>query len=177
SNLITFFIVATTAATLYKNGIFDIETPQQASLALKPLAGQLASLLFAIGIIGIGLQSIPVLAGSVAYAVAETFGFEEGLFKNFNRAKLFYLTIAASIIIGVLINMLNINIIAALYYSAIINGVISVPLIFIIMKAANDVRVVGKNTSPWRLKFFGWLAFGFMLIAVILMFASLLKLI
>lgn len=177
SNLITFFIIATTAATLNKNGIFIIETPQQAALALKPLAGQLAYLLFTIGIIGIGLQSIPVLAGSAAYAVAETFGFSEGLFKNFNRAKLFYFTIAISIIVGVLINIFNINTIQALYYSAIINGIISVPLIFVIMKVANDVKVVGKNTSPSGHKFFGWMAFCFMLIAVILMMAAILKVI
>ncbi len=177
SNLITFFIIATTAVTLNQNGIFDIKTPNEAALALKPIAGDLAFILFAIGIIGIGLQSIPVLAGSIAYAVAETFGLEEGLFKNFNQAKLFYLTIAFSIIVGVFINVFNINTIQALFYSAIINGVISVPLIFIIMKIANDKKIVGQNTSPPKLKFFGWLAFVFMLMTVTLMIASLLKII
>lgn len=176
SNLITFFIVTTTAVTLNKNGILNIETPQQAALALKPLAGDLTYLLFAVGIIGIGLQAVPVLAGGVAYAVSETFGFKEGLFQSFNRAKIFYLTIAVSTIIGFLINLLNINSMRALYYSAIINGIIAVPLIFIIMRLADDKRVVGVYKSPWKIKFFGWFTFFLMFIAALLMIIFLLGL-
>ncbi|MCL5675873.1 MAG: divalent metal cation transporter [Patescibacteria group bacterium] len=172
SNLITFFIVATTAATLHAQGITNIETPQQAALALKPLAGPLTYILFTVGIIGIGLQSVPVLAGSVAYAVSETLGVSEGLFKNFSRAKIFYSTIAFSTIIGTLINLFHINTIQALFYTAIINGIVAVPLIYIIMKLADDKRVVGENSSPKHIRFFGWLTFWLMLIAVVLMLGS-----
>lgn len=172
SNLITFFIVATTAATLHTNGITDIETPQQAALALKPLAGDLTYLLFTVGIIGIGLQAVPVLAGSVAYAVSESFGVSEGLSKPFSRAKMFYLALALATLVGVFINIFGINTIKALYYAAIINGVVAVPLIFIIMKLADNKKVVGENVSPSRIKFFGWLAFWFMLGAVVLMLGS-----
>ncbi len=177
SELITFFIVATTAATLHVNGITNIATPQQAALALKPLAGNFTYLLFTLGIIGIGLQAVPVLAGSVAYAVSEALGFSEGLSKTFNQARLFYLVIAGSTLLGMLINVLRINTIQALYYAAIVNGVVAVPLIFIIMKLANNPQVVGNNTSPKRFKFFGWLAFWFMLAAVILMLTAMLGII
>lgn len=177
SNIITFFIVVTTASTLHAQGITDIETPQQIAMALKPLAGDFAYFIFMVGIIGIGLQSVPVLAGSVAYAVTETFGFKEGLFKSFNRAKLFYIIIAVATFIGVLINLLGINTIQALYYSAIINGVIAVPLIFIILKLADNKDVVGNRTSPKAIKFFGWMAFFFILLATIMMFASFLKIV
>lgn len=172
SNLITFFIIATTAATLNKNGIINIETPQQAALALKPLAGDLTYLLFAVGVIGIGLQSVPILAGGVAYAVSETFGFQEGLFKTFNRARVFYMTIIISTGIGLLINLFHINAMQALYYAAIFNGVIAVPLIYIIMKMADNEKIVGRFKSPLRIKFFGWFAFIIMLLASLLMFMS-----
>ena len=101
SNLMTFFIILTAAATLHKNGVFDIETPQQAALALRPLVGNFAYLLFAVGIIGIGLQSIPVLAGSVGYAIADAFDLKEGLSKKFSKAKGFYLVIALATEVGV----------------------------------------------------------------------------
>lgn len=172
SQFITFFIIATTAATLHASGITNISTPQQAALALKPLAGDFTYLLFTVGIIGIGLQAVPVLAGSVAYAVSETLDVSEGLSKSFNKARIFYLTIAASTLIGMLINLLHVNTIQALYYAAIINGVVAVPLIFIIMKLANNPTVVGQNVSPKRIKFFGWLAFWFMLVAVVLMLGT-----
>lgn len=172
SEFITFFIIATTAATLHANGITSITSPQQAALALKPLAGNFTYILFTLGIIGIGLQAVPVLAGSIAYAVSEALGASEGLSKTFNHAKIFYLTIAISTLVGMLINLLHINTIQALYYAAIINGVVAVPLIFIIMKLADNKKVVGENVSPKHIKFFGWLAFWFMLGAVVLMLGS-----
>ncbi len=176
SNLMTFFIILTTAATLNKNGIFSINTPQEAALALKPLAGDFAYILFAVGIIGIGLQSIPVLAGSVAYAVSEALGIKEGLSKKFGEAKGFYLVIFVATIMGMLMNMFGVNTIQALYYSAIVNGVIAVPLIFIIIKLADDERVVdGFKTKKWA-KVFAWATFVFMALAVVLMvMATLLK--
>ena len=142
SNAMTFFIVLTTAATLHRNGVFNISTPQEAALALKPLAGDFAYLLFAFGMIGIGLQSVPVLAGSLAYAVADGLGIQEGLSKKFNQAKGFYLVIVLATFIGALMNLLGINTMQALYVAAVVNGVIAVPLIYIIIKMADVSMVV-----------------------------------
>ena len=169
SNIMTFFIILTTAATLHAHGITDIETPQQAALALRPLAGNFAYVLFAIGTIGIGWQSIPVLAGSVGYAVSEAFGLKEGLSNKFKKAKIFYVIIALATILGLVMNMLQINIIKALYYAAVINGIAAVPLIAIIIKLADDKRIVGKFKTRARNRILAWMTFGFMLISVVLM--------
>lgn len=169
SNLIALAIMLTTAGTLHANGIFSIDTPQQAAMALKPLAGNLAYLLFAIGIIGIGWQSIPVLAGSLAYALSESFGFKEGLSKKFSQAKFFYVIIAVATGIGFLINLAGINVMDALYYAAIVNGVASVPLIAIIIKVADDERVVGKFKTKKKHKFAALAALFFMTIGVLIM--------
>ena len=174
SNITSFFIIITTAATLHRNGIFNIETPQQAALALKPLAGPFTYLLFTIGIIGIGLQSVPILAGGVAYAFAEAFGFKQGLAKKLTEAKAFYFTIAAATLIGLAINLLRINAIAALYYAAIVNGIIAVPLIFIIIRLANDKRIVGEFKSKPIIKASSWAAFILMGLAVVLMMVQIL---
>jgi len=174
SNVMTFFIILTTAATLNKNGIFSIETPAQAALALKPLAGEFAYLLFAIGIIGIGLQSIPVLAGSVGYAMSDALGIKEGLSKKFSKARGFYTILAISTIVGLLMNLLGINTMQALYYAAIVNGVVAVPLIFIIIKLAGDKRIVGEFRSHKLNRIVAWITFVFMALAVILMIGSLL---
>ncbi len=156
SNVISACIVLTTAATLNQHGITDIETPQQAALALKPLAGNFAYILFALGIIGIGLQSVPILAGSVAYAISDAFGLKEGLSKKFYQAKAFYGIIAVAIIVGALMNIFGINPIKALYYAAIINGVVSVPLIAIIIKLADDRRIVGQFVSSRKNRYLAW---------------------
>jgi Mn2+/Fe2+ NRAMP family transporter len=169
SNLMTFFIILTTAATLHANGIVNIETPQQAALALKPLAGNFAYILFAIGIIGIGWQSIPVLAGSLGYALSEAFGLKEGLSKKFKKAKIFYLIIAVATIIGMAMNLLQINIMKALYYAAVINGMAGVPLIAIIIILGDDERIVGRFKTKKKNRIIGWITFGFMLISVLLM--------
>ncbi len=175
SNLIFLFIVLTTAATLHQNGIFDIETPQEAALALQPLAGNFAYLLFTIGIIGIGFESVPILAGAVAYAVADTFGFKEGLAKKFTEAKAFYLTIGLATFIGVLMNLIGINVIKALYYAAIVNCIVAVPLIAIIIKLASDERIVGKHkSSPWG-RNIAWLTFSFMGLASLAMIYNLIR--
>lgn len=172
SNLMTFFIIITTAATLHANGIFSIETPQQAAMALRPLAGDFAYLLFAVGIIGIGLQSIPVLAGSLAYASAEAFGMSEGLSKKFFQAKGFYLILILATLLGVLINLLGINTMQALYYAAVVNGVVAVPLIAIIIKLSSDKRIVGEHKTPKKWKAIAWMTFIFMAISVVMMFVS-----
>lgn len=172
SNTITFFIILTAAATLHKNGIFDIETPQQAALALKPLVGNFAYLLFSVGVIGIGLQSIPVMAGSTAYALSDALGIKEGLSKKFSRAKGFYLFLALATIVGLLINLFKINTIQALFYAAIVNGVLAVPLIFIIIKLAKDERIVGEYKTSKLNTVVAWITFGFMALAVVLMLAE-----
>ncbi|MBI4226594.1 Nramp family divalent metal transporter [Candidatus Roizmanbacteria bacterium] len=175
SQLIAYFIMLTTASTLHTNGITDIETPQQAALALRPLAGNFAYLLFAFGIVGIGLQSVPILAGSVAYSIAESFGFKEGLAKKLTEAKAFYLVIGLSTLIGALMNLLGINPIQALFYTAIINGIVAVPLIAIIIRIANDERIVGKYRSGKWGNIIGWITFAFMGSAVTTMFVSILR--
>jgi Mn2+/Fe2+ NRAMP family transporter len=173
SNAMTFFIILTTAATLHQNGIFSIETPQQAAQALKPFAGNFAYLLFSIGIIGIGLQSIPVMAGSTAYALSDAFGMKEGLSKKYSKAKGFYIFLSLAVVIGFLINLLHINTIQALLYAAIVNGVMAVPLIFIIIKLSNDKRIVGEFRSSKRSTVIAWMTFVFMGVSALLMVAGL----
>ena len=174
ANIIFFFIVITTAATLNRNGIFDIESPAQAATALRPLAGNLAYILFTIGIVGIGLESVPTLAGSAAYAIADTFGFKEGLAKKLTEARAFYAVIGLATIIGVLFNFIGINPVRALFYSAIINGIVAVPLIAIIIKIADDERIVGPYKNSTRGRIIGWTTFAFMGISAVLMLIYLL---
>lgn len=175
SNLITVSIILTTTATLFKNGINNIETPQQAALALRPLAGDLAYLLFTFGIIGIGLQSVPILAGSAAYAFAESFGFKEGLAKKFTEAKAFYVTIGLATVFGALMNLVGINAIKALYYTAILNGIVAVPLIAIIIKLADDKRIVGSYKTNKVGKIIAWITFVFMFLASTMMIIYLIR--
>lgn len=175
SNLITTFIILTAAGTLHAAGITDIESPQQAALALKPLAGNFTYLLFTVGIIGIGLQSVPILAGGVAYALAETFGFKEGLFRKFHEAKQFYLIIGAVTALGALINLSGVDSIHALYYAAIINGIISVPLIAIIIKLADNPKIVGRLKTEPRLKITSYTTLIFVTLASLLMIINLIK--
>jgi len=167
ANLVFFFIVLTTASVLFKNGITNIDSAEQAALALKPFAGQYAYLLFAAGIIGTGLLAIPVLAGSGAYALAEVMKWQEGLELKFSQAKGFYLVIAISIIVGLLLNFFRINPITALYYAAYLNGIIALPLLIVIMIVGNDPEIMGEETNPGYVKIFGWAAIIFMIAAVI----------
>ena len=169
SNMISFFIILTTAATLHVSGITNIETVQQAALSLKPLAGNFAYLLFAVGVIGIGWQAIPVLAGSVGYAVSETFNFKEGLSKPFLKAKAFYIIIALATAVGVVINLFHINIIQALVYAAVVNGIASIPLIFIIIKMSSNEKIVGKRKTQKINRVVAWITFIFITLSVCVM--------
>lgn len=169
ANLTFFFIVLTTAKVLNANGVTSIESAEQAAMALRPFAGDQAFLLFALGIIGTGLLAIPVLAGSGAYALAELMNWREGLENKFSRAKAFYCVITLSILIGLAINFIGINPMKALYYSAFLNGVIAVPLLFVIMVVGNDKRIMGRETHPAWVKVFGWAAFAFAAVAVLAM--------
>jgi NRAMP (natural resistance-associated macrophage protein)-like metal ion transporter len=163
ANIVFFFIVLTTAQVLFKNGVTNIESAQQAAEALRPLAGDYAYLLFAIGIIGTGLLAVPILAGSGAYALAEVMKWHEGLDKKFSRAKGFYMVIIVSIIFGLLLNLLNINPITALYWAAFLNGIISLPLLITIMVVGDDKKIMGRETNPVWVKIFGWGAIFFMI--------------
>jgi NRAMP (natural resistance-associated macrophage protein)-like metal ion transporter len=156
SNLVMFFIIAVCANTLFSNGITDIDTASEAARALAPLAGNFASLLFAIGIIGTGLLAIPVLAGSTAYAISESFGWKEGLYRKWKTAHAFYGVIIVSIIIGILINFIGIDPIKALIYSAIANGIIApVILIFIVLISANR-KIMGHFKNSLLINIIGW---------------------
>lgn len=156
AHLIFFFIILTTAQVLFKQGITDIETASQAALALKPLAGRQAFFLFSLGILGTGLLAIPVLAGSGAYALSELLKWKEGLEEKFSQAKGFYLIIIVSVLLGFLINFLGISPIKGLYYSAFLNGIVTVPFLVAILRIGNDKRIMGTETNPYWVKFFGW---------------------
>lgn len=162
ANVVFFFIVLTAAQTFFAHGMTDIESAEQAALALRPLAGDYAFLLFAAGIIGTGLLAVPVLAGSGAYALAEMMKWQEGLELKFSRAKGFYAVIALSILVGLSLNFFHVNPIRALYYSAFLNGIIALPLLIAIMVVGNDKKIMGDETHPAWVKFFGWLAIVFM---------------
>jgi len=147
SNLVMFFIILTTGAVLYKAGIRQIDTVEQAAKALEPLAGKLNYLFFAVGIIGTGLLAIPVLAGSLSYILAETFNWKEGLDKKFHEAKGFYITFIVSIIVGLFMNIFGISPIQALIYTAVLYGLTAPVLIVIIMHICNNKKVMGEFTN------------------------------
>ena len=172
SNLIALFIIVSTAATLNAHGVTNIQTSAQAAEALRPIAGVFTFALFAFGIIGIGLLSVPVLAGSGAYALGEALGWTTGLDRKPLDAKAFYGTIAVSTLIGVLINFVGLDPIKALFWSAVINGVVAAPLMAIIMLIAMRRDVMGAFVLPRALRAMGWLCTGTMAVAVVLMFAT-----
>jgi Mn2+/Fe2+ NRAMP family transporter len=147
SQVTTFMIIITAAATLHMSGIFDIETAPQAAQALRPLAGDLAYLLFALGILGTGLLGVPILAGSSAYAVSEAAGRKEGLGKKFKEAPFFYSIIAFSTILGLLMNFIGINPMKALYYAAAVNGVIAPILMVIIVFIGRNKSIMGEHAN------------------------------
>jgi Mn2+/Fe2+ NRAMP family transporter len=156
ANVVFLFIVVTTAFVLHEHGITNVDSAQKAAMALKPLAGNLASLLFTLGIFGVGLLAVPVLAGASAYAVAELFDWREGLSERFDKAPGFYLVIVASMVAGMLLNFVGINPIKALYYAAIVNGTIAPILMLFIFKIGRDKKVMGRFTSPWWVNMWGW---------------------
>jgi NRAMP (natural resistance-associated macrophage protein)-like metal ion transporter len=173
SNLVAFFIILTTAVTLNLHGITDIQTSAQAATALRPIAGEFAFMLFSAGIIGTGLLAIPVLAGSSAYAMAGAFKWKNSLERTPKRAKQFYAIIVVSTVIGIALGFTAIDPIKALYWSAVINGVISVPIMVVMMLMASRADVMGAFVISRGLKSVGWLATLMMLAAVLAMLASL----
>jgi len=147
SGLVMYFIILTTGTVLFKGGVHQIDTVEQAAMALKPLAGNLAYVLFAVGVIGTGLIAIPVLSGSLSYIFAETFGWEQGLDKKFHEAKGFYVIIAISLLLGLSLNYIGISPIKALIYTAILYGVTAPVLIGIILHISNNKKIMGKNVN------------------------------
>jgi NRAMP (natural resistance-associated macrophage protein)-like metal ion transporter len=175
SNLIAFFIMLTTAATLHAHGINDIQSSAQAAEALRPLAGRFAFLLFSLGIIGTGLLAVPVLAGSSAFALAETFRWRRGLNLSPLRGARFYGVIAISTLIGAGLGFTHIDPIKALYWAAVINGVISVPIMVTMMRMVANPKVMGRFVATKRLAVLGWLATAIMGLAVAVMFLEMLR--
>ena len=169
SNLVMFFIILTTGTVLFNGGIHQIDTVEQAAQALKPLAGNSAYLLFAIGVIGTGLLAIPVLSGSLAYIVTETFGWEEGLDKKFHEAKAFYLIIAISLIIGLSLEYIGISPIQALIYSAILYGLTAPVLIAIILHISNNKKVMGEHTNGKLSNILGFATLIIMTVAAVIL--------
>ena len=172
SNLVALFIIITCAATLHANGVTNIQTSAEAAQALRPIAGEAAFMVFALGIIGTGLLAVPVLAGSAAYAVGEAFGWHVGLARKLRRARAFYATIAVATLIGAALNFTPIDPIKALFWTAVINGVVAVPVMVMMMLLGGRKDVMGPFILTRGLRTAGWLATVVMAVAVVAMFAT-----
>jgi len=173
SNVVAIFIVFAAAATLHTHGITTIQTANQAAQALQPVAGRFAFLLFALGIVGTGMLAVPVLAGSAAYAVSEMLGRPASLDSRPMKARLFYGTIAATTLAGALLESLGVNPVRALYWSAVINGILAAPLMALMMLIVTNPRAMGHLTLGRRGAILGWAATAMMILATILFFVSL----
>lgn len=172
SQVIMFFIVLTAGATLHKAGITDVQTADQAALALKPLAGPLAYWLFALGIVGTGMLGVPVLAGSAAYAIAEAGAFKGGMDEKPDGARMFYGVMAVAMIMGTVLALTKLNAMKMLVWTAVMNGVLAPPLIVIILMVCNNEAVMGKYKNGWLLNVLGWIAAALMSAAAVAMIVS-----
>ena len=172
SNAVALCIVVATAVTLNEHGITTIQTAAQAAEALRPVAGELAFAVFALGIVGTGLLAVPVLAGSAAYAVSEVLGWKAGLSRGFHEAQGFYLIIVAATGIGTVMSLVELDPMKALVWSAIVNGVISVPIMVAMMWIGQSRHIMGEFTMSTRHRWFGWAATGVMAAAVFAMVAT-----
>lgn len=175
SNIVMWFIIVTTASTLGANGITTIESAPQAAEALRPFAGNFAYLLFALGIIGTGMLAIPVLAGSAAYALSETMHWHEGLNLKFKQARAFYGVFIVSVLVGVTINFSHIDPIKMLYYTAVINGIVAPPLLFLIIRICNSKEIMGSRTNNMLSNTLGWLTFFIMSVSAVLLLFTLVR--
>ena len=170
SNIVMFFVILTSGTVLFNGGIHNIETVEQAAMSLRPLAGDAAYLLFAIGVIGTGLLAIPVLCGSLSYIITESFGWKRGLDKKFHQAKAFYVVAGMSLVLGLLINYVGISPIKALLWSAILYGLTAPVLIAIILHIANNKDVMVEFTNNKFSNFMGFSALILMSIAALILF-------
>lgn len=169
SGLIMYFIILTTGTVLFKGGVTQIDTVEQAAMALKPLAGNMAYVLFAVGVIGTGLIAIPVLSGSLSYIFTETFGWEQGLDKKFHEARGFYVIIAVSLLLGLSLNYVGISPIKALIYTAILYGVTAPVLIAIILHISNNKKIMGEFVNNRSANVLGSIALVIMSLAALLL--------
>lgn len=174
SNLVAFFIILTTAVTLHEAGVTDIQTSAQAAEALRPIAGPLAFALFALGIVGTGLLAVPVLAGSAAYAIGEARGWKTGLEHSPWEARGFYAVIVAAMLLAIGVVFSPLDPIRTLFWSAVLNGVISVPIMAAMMIVASRRQEMGRYVATTSQRLFGWTATGVMALAVAAMFAFML---
>ena len=172
SNLVMYFIILTTAATLHAQGKTSIDTAQQAAEALKPLAGNFAYLLFTLGLIGTGMLGVPVLAGAAAYAIAEARVWRGTLEDKPRMAKKFYAVVAVSMLVGLLLNFVGIHAVRMLFLAAVLNGVLAPPLIVLVVLLTSNKKVMGKRVNPPVLKWLGWATAAIMAAAAIGMFAT-----
>lgn len=178
SRSIAWFIIISTAGSLHANGVTDIHTADQAAKALEPLvkvfpfAGMLSKTIFAIGVIGVGLLAVPVMATDCGYILSDIFGWKQGLSKKFNQAKAFYLVISLSTIAGLYINFLNLNPIKALVYANVINGVVAIPVLVAIVMIANDKKILGLWINRKISNIIGWSTIVMMGISVVIMFLT-----
>jgi NRAMP (natural resistance-associated macrophage protein)-like metal ion transporter len=173
SSLVSLAIVFATAATLHSHGIVDVATSAQAAEALRPIAGEFAFALFALGIIGTGLLAVPVLAGSAAYAVSEVFGWAESLDARPNDARAFYATIAVATMLGATLNFIGLDPVRALYWAAVVNGVLAAPLMAVMMLIVRNPRVMGRLTVSRAMAIWGWVATAVMAAASLAFFVLL----
>jgi NRAMP (natural resistance-associated macrophage protein)-like metal ion transporter len=169
SNLVFFFIILSTGNVLHEAGITEIQTVDQAALALKPLAGKMTYLLFAVGVLGTGMLAIPVLAGSVSYMVSEAFNWQEGLNKKFHEAKGFYIIMILSIVIAMAINFIGISPVKALVLTAIIYGLTAPLIIFVILLVSNNKKIMGEYTNSKWSNLFGIAALLLMVCAIVIL--------
>ncbi len=165
SNMIMFFIIAACAATLFANGVTNIASADQAALAIRPFGGEFTYILFAIGIIGTGLLAVPILAGSTAYAISESFGWKHGLYLKLKQARSFYGVIIVSMVIGLIANLVHIDPIKMLIYSAVANGIVAPVILFFITKISSDHKVMGERKNSKIINFLGWFIIGIMAIS------------
>lgn len=171
SNLVAFFIIVTTAATLGAHGRHNIETAADAARALTPLAGRFAAWLFALGMVGTGLLAIPSLVASSAYVATESLGFRQGLGATLARAPQFYGVLVAGMLVGILMGVFKVDPIGSLFWSAVINGVVAVPILAVIVFLAGDARIMGRRVSSVAARAWGWFTVAAMAAAAIAMFA------
>ncbi|HEY9792889.1 MAG TPA: divalent metal cation transporter [Candidatus Obscuribacterales bacterium] len=167
SNLVMYFIILTTGATLFTAGQHQIASADQAAMALKPLAGPFAEVLFAIGIIGTGFLAVPVLVGSCAYALSTVFGWRRGLYEKWYRAKQFYGVIVVAFFIGMGLNFFHVNAMAALFWTAVINGVLAPPLLVMIMLISNNRKIMGNRVNSTLVNVLGWITTVAMTVAAV----------
>lgn len=172
SNLVMFFIIAACAATLFSQGITNIQSAADAAAALKPIAGEEAYLLFTLGIIGTGLLAVPVLAGSASYAISESFGWKYGLYRKLGQAHAFYGVIIVSMLLGLSLNFVGLDPIKALIYSAVANGLVAPVVLVLVVLLSRDKKIMGERANSKAVTVFGWLITTVMVLAGLATIAS-----